>query len=356
MLRLLWMTVICSMISRNVIGYRRGICHNFGICRLFSSKQRDGVGFAKGSLNVKGRYKMERETITGLPDLSKPFLVLGIESSCDDTGVAVVRSDGKVLSNIIYSQQSIHENYGGVVPGLAMEAHQQKIHVAVEEAIKQAGLNSVEDVDAIAVTKGPGLEICLRVGFRKAQALATEYHKPFVSVHHLEAHCLISRLAGQQIQDETTALPTVASAATDTVPKVNYPFLVLLASGGHTSILLCKGLGEYELLGGTLDDALGEAFDKAARLLGLKVTSSGGAAVEQWAKLYDTTYGNNNNNTNTNNETTVPFVHQMKVPMRERPGFDFSYAGTILVILLITNLIWGIYICRAKECLSIRST
>lgn len=136
---------------------------------LYSSTFREGVGFAKGSLNVKGRYRLEHETLSGLPDISKPFLVLGIESSCDDTGVAVVRSDGTILSNVVYSQQSIHENFGGVVPGLAMEAHKDNIDVAVKEAIEKAGLTSVADVDSIAVTKGPGLEICLRVGCRKAQ-------------------------------------------------------------------------------------------------------------------------------------------------------------------------------------------
>ncbi|KAJ1394857.1 glycoprotease family-domain-containing protein, partial [Ochromonadaceae sp. CCMP2298] len=140
---------------------------------------------------------MSNGTHSGMVDTSRPFLVLGIESSCDDTGVAVVRSDGTVLSNVVYSQTAIHEKFGGIVPSLAMEAHRSNIDIAVEEALSKAGLTSLSQVDAIAVTKGPGLEICLRVGLRKGQALAGQYCKPFVAVHHLEAHCMMARLAGE---------------------------------------------------------------------------------------------------------------------------------------------------------------
>lgn len=146
-------------------------------------KNRDGLGKAKGYVDSNLRYIMDRVTESGLPyktiassyinnnsiAINKPYIVLGIESSCDDTGVAIVRSDGTILSNIIYSQQQIHEKFGGIVPGLAMKAHQDNINIAVEEAVAAAGLNSLADIDAVAVTKGPGLEICLRVGFRKAQ-------------------------------------------------------------------------------------------------------------------------------------------------------------------------------------------
>jgi len=141
---------------------------------------------------------------------------------------------------------------------------------------------------------------------RKAQALATEFNKPFVTVHHLEAHCLVARLAGLVIENDNPGLQRQELAAP---PKVEYPFLALIASGGHTSLMICKGMGEYDVLGGTLDDALGEAFDKAARLLGLRTSGSGGAAVEALARK----------------GSIVPGL--LKVPMRDRPSYDFSYAG-----------------------------
>lgn len=340
------------------IRHHRG-CYNsnqVSISRRFGGGiNRDGLGKPKGYSDVNSRYVMEKKTQSGLPRIDKCFTVLGIESSCDDTGVSIVRSDGKILSNIVYSQYQIHEKFGGIVPSLAMEAHKFNIDRAVVDALLEAGFSSIDEVDAIAVTKGPGLEICLRVGFRKAQvcvslflkffttsnrsppfdilkAMATEFKKPFVTVHHLEAHCIMARLAGKEIKSEdvfksqgggllesdgseTTAsdmnLPHLLSSTTHFQPKVDYPFLTLLASGGHTSILICKELGEYQVLGGTLDDALGEAFDKAARLLGLKSATSGGAAVELAAL--------------TGNKNSYP----MTVPMRNKPTCDFSYAGIV---------------------------
>eukprot|EP01039_Chlorochromonas_danica_P004505 gene4505-4941_t len=284
-----------------------------------SSSRQDGRGLPKGSLDVKGRYRLEEEMLSGLPDRSRPYLVLGIESSCDDTGVSVVRSDGVVLSNIVYSQHDIHANFGGVVPSLAMEAHKANIDLAVERAIREAGLQSIEEIDGIAVTKGPGLEICLRVGLRKAQELARNYTKPFVTVHHLEAHCMVARLAGEGIVNDTT---TSNSSNNSSIPRVEFPFLALLASGGHTSLLVVRDLGQYDLLGGTLDDALGEAFDKAGRLLGLRSPSgspSGGPAIERMARLYKEKYAL---------DPTKPiFRHSMSVPLRQKANCDFSYSG-----------------------------
>lgn len=143
----------------------------FSSTKLYSQSptRRNGLGKPKGFWDVKSRYILERQTLSGLPDRSKPFLVLGIESSCDDTGAAIVRSDGVVLSNVVYSQYEIHQKFGGIVPSLAMEAHKGNIEKAVSEAIQQAGLLSLDEVDAIAVTRGPGLEICLRVGYQRAQ-------------------------------------------------------------------------------------------------------------------------------------------------------------------------------------------
>eukprot|EP01035_Chromulina_nebulosa_P018958 gene18958-24768_t len=219
--------------------------------------------------------------------MSKPFVVLGIESSCDDTGVGIVRSDGLILSNVVYTQYNIHEKFGGVVPGLAMNAHKDNIEKAIQNALIKANLSSIDEVDAIAVTKGPGLEICLRVGWKKALALANEYNKPFVVAHHLEAHCLTARLAG----------------------RIDFPYLTLLLSGGHSSIMLCKGLGDYIVLGATLDDSLGEALDKGSRLLGLRFNQSGGAAIEELARK-----GN-------------PSKYKLSIPMLAKRDCNFSYAG-----------------------------
>jgi hypothetical protein len=145
------------------------------VSRRFSSisAQRAAVGYAKGLLDHKNRYSLVHEQLSGLPAQLKdqqPFLVLGIETSCDDTAVGIVSSTGQILANVVYSQHGVHGNFGGIVPGLAMKEHSEKIDEVVAEALKKAGLTKgIEEVDAIAVTKGPGLEICLRVGLRKAQ-------------------------------------------------------------------------------------------------------------------------------------------------------------------------------------------
>ena len=198
-----------------------------------------------------------------------------------------------------------------------MEAHRNNIDIAIEKALKEAGLNSINEVDAIAVTKGPGLEICLRVGVRKAQALATEFNKPFVTIHHLEAHCLMARLAGETIKDDNHNSnekhddKEISKNKYNFQPKIEYPFLALLASGGHTSLQLVEDLGKYLVLGGTLDDSLGEAFDKASRLLGLRTGGSGGAAVEAVAK----------------SGKCLREYYSMTIPMQNKPNCDFSYAG-----------------------------
>ena len=362
------------------------------------SPRREGLGQPKGySPSSKSlRYIVEEGAQSGLPEKmsrGEPFLVLGIESSCDDTGASVVRSDGTILSNVVYSQHEIHEKFGGIVPSLAMNEHAKNIEVAVAEALEQAGLESIEDIDAIAVTKGPGLEICLRIGCRKAQKLAIDHDKPFVTVHHLEAHCFMARMAGKIITEDTDTTETEtetetekSSAQSNTVqeggglaephlkhftPKVNFPFLALLVSGGHTSLLVCRGLGNYEVLGGTLDDSVGESFDKAARLLGLRSGGSGGAAIEATAKMSSDavraaevrqkakallkkldahTHATDGSGSGSKGNgkgklllegadkdvmreyrRTTPAkgceMFSMKVPMREKKGCDFSYAG-----------------------------
>ena len=349
-------------------------------CLSTGNARRRGLGLPKGYGDAP--YEVECHTLSGLPEQissGHTFTVLGIESSCDDTGVAVVRSDGTILANVVYSQYSVHEKFGGVVPSLAMEAHSNVIDDAVSKALKIAGLNSVDDVNAIAVTKGPGLEICLRVGCRKAQELAIKFKKPFVTVHHLEAHCMMARLAGEPVEADTEdevkeSAPQLGihippqQELPHFTPRVPYPFLTLLVSGGHTSLLVCRGLGQYESLGGTLDDSLGEAFDKAARLLGLPLSSSGGAAVEAAAakstyaikaqtirtkarKILRRISGNNASSVDgvnsaatsdrlegrekdlvreyrRNNPTIATTTFKMKVPLRDRKqNCDFSYSG-----------------------------
>jgi len=215
--------------------------------------------------------------------------VLGIETSCDDTGVAVVRSDGEILGEAIASQAELHEAWGGVVPGIARDAHRDALGGAVELALRRAGLSSAAEVDAVAVTVGPGLEICLRVGCEEAVRLATAHGKAFVAVHHLEAHVLMARLACH--------------------PPPPFPFLTLLTSGGHCQLLLTRGIGDHQVIGSTLDDALGEAYDKVARLLELPVGGGGGPALESLAREGD------------------PSATPLPVPMRNKPSFDFSFAG-----------------------------
>jgi N6-L-threonylcarbamoyladenine synthase len=274
------------------------------------------VGEAK-SIGGQLQYRLGVGASSGLPAAiargEDMFTVLGIETSCDDTGAAVVRSDGAILGEALASQHEIHECYGGVVPGLARDAHECNIDAVVERALRQAGL-SAADVDAVAVTIGPGLEICLRVGATFARALAQQYSKPFVAVHHLEAHCLLVRphlLSPPHSSTEQSKTDYGNRAAKSEGParQVEFPFMALLVSGGHCQILLCHAVGNYTVLGGTLDDALGEAYDKAARMLGLRTAGAGGPAIEKLALDGD--------------PTSVP----LPVPMQKRKDCDFSYAG-----------------------------
>lgn len=219
---------------------------------------------------------------------AKPFYVLGVETSCDDTAAAVVRSTGEVLSDVREGQESLNAAWGGVVPHVARDAHESAIHRVIERAIDESGLRA-SDLDAVAVTMGPGLEVCLRVGYRAARSLAREQGIDFVGVNHLEAHVMVSRL----------------------VDDIEFPFLSLLVSGGHCQLLLVKDVTSYVVLGGTLDDALGEAYDKTARLLALDGATggSGGPALEKAALLGD--------------PKSIPFP----VPMRKRKDCNFSFAG-----------------------------
>jgi len=210
--------------------------------------------------------------------------VIGIDTSCDDTGVGIVR-DGKVVANRVASQTLLHQKFGGVVPELASREHTQVIDGLVELALSDAGIR-LSDLGLIAATRGPGLIGALLVGLSYAKGLALALGKPFVGVHHLEGH-LYAALADH--------------------PEVEPPFLALLASGGHTHLFQVPAWGHYELLGATRDDAAGEAFDKVARMLGLGYP--GGPEIEKLAREGD--------------PKAVPF----SVPLYDQVGYEFSFSG-----------------------------
>lgn len=188
--------------------------------------------------------------------------ILGIETSCDETAIAIVDEAGNILSNVLVSQIDIHSEFGGVVPEIASRNHLDIIDNLVEKAIADSGLK-LEDVDAVAAATGPGLMGGLIVGAITGRTLASVIGKPFLSINHLEAHILVNRLTN----------------------NVKFPFLVFLLSGGHSQILLAKNVGNYELLGNTMDDSLGETFDKVAQMIGLEYP--GGPKIEELAKNGD---------------------------------------------------------------------
>jgi N6-L-threonylcarbamoyladenine synthase len=216
------------------------------------------------------------------------FTVVGIETSCDETAAAVLRGappgPGEILSNVIFSQIEDHRPYGGVVPEIAARAHAEILDDVIEEALAAANI-ALCDVDAVAATAGPGLIGGVMVGLVTAKALALAAGKPLIGVNHLEAHALTARL-------------------TDGAP---FPFLLLLASGGHCQLLAVEGVGAFRLYGTTIDDAAGEAFDKTAKLLGLPYP--GGPAVEELARRGD------------------PKSLALPRPMLGRENCDFSFAG-----------------------------
>ena len=189
--------------------------------------------------------------------------ILGIETSCDETACAVVRDGREVLANVVYTQIPLHQPYGGVVPEVASRAHIEKIHGVVKEAMRAP-------VDAVAVTYGPGLASSLLVGLNAAKGLALSLGVPLIGVNHIEAHL------------HTPFLFDAGSAATVDAPESYMPALGLAVSGGHTTWIDMPSYGEYEIIGQTLDDAAGEAFDKAAKLLGLGYP--GGPVIDRWAR------------------------------------------------------------------------
>lgn len=187
------------------------------------------------------------------------MIVLGIESSCDETAVAIVKNRKEVLSSVVASQIDVHKEFGGVVPEVASRIHVENISYLIEEALEKANV-TMEDIDAVAVTKGPGLIGCLHVGVQAAKTLAFAFHKPLVPVHHIAAHIYANEL----------------------VVDVKYPVLALVVSGGHTQLIYMKDESSFEILGQTQDDAIGEAFDKVARVMDLGYP--GGPKIDKLAR------------------------------------------------------------------------
>jgi len=219
---------------------------------------------------------------------------LGIETSCDETAASIVqeKSDGtaKILSNIISSQVEEHKEFGGVVPEIAARAHIEKIEFIIKKAIRESGFN-INNLDGIAATAGPGLIVCLTVGLNIGKAIAGSLKKPFIAVNHLEGHALSPKINS----------------------KIDFPYLFLLISGGHTQFLEVNGVNNFRRLGTTIDDALGEAFDKTAKLLGIEFP--GGPIIEKWAKKGDKNY------------FTLPR------PILKRGGCNLSFAGLKTAVL-----------------------
>ncbi|HEY0504126.1 MAG TPA: tRNA (adenosine(37)-N6)-threonylcarbamoyltransferase complex transferase subunit TsaD [Lysobacter sp.] len=222
--------------------------------------------------------------------------VLGIETSCDETGVAVYDTDAGLRAHALYSQIALHAEYGGVVPELASRDHVRKLLPLVRQTLAEAGLEA-SDLDGVAYTAGPGLVGALLVGAGVARSLAWALDVPAIGVHHMEGHLLAPLLEDDPTRD-----------------RPEPPFVALLVSGGHTQLIHVEALGRYRLLGETLDDAAGEAFDKTAKLMGLPYP--GGPQLAALA------------------EQGRPGVFRFARPMTDRPGLDFSFSGLKTQVLL----------------------
>lgn len=227
--------------------------------------------------------------------------ILGIETSCDDTAAAVITDNREILSNVVLSQLKQHAPYGGVVPEIAARAHIDVLDTIIKQALQEANLNDFNQLDAIAVTQGPGLIGGVIVGVMFAKAIASVTKLPLLAVNHLEGHALTARL---------------------TDPNLEFPFLLLLVSGGHCQILGVAGVGKYKLYGKTIDDALGECFDKVAKMQGLGYP--GGPIVEQLAKDGD------------------PSRFNFPRPLKDRNNCDFSFSGLKTAVKRQIDLLGGL--------------
>tara|TARA_X000001036_G_scaffold199734_1_gene187934 strand:+ start:816 stop:1892 length:1077 start_codon:yes stop_codon:yes gene_type:complete len=234
--------------------------------------------------------------------MAKKISFLGIETSCDETAASVIRENDNgtadILSNVVSSQIEEHKKFGGVVPDLAARAHLENIEYIIDAAFKESKI-TIEEIDGVAATAGPGLIVCLTVGLSIGKSIAAFSNKPFVGVNHLEGHALSPGLQ----------------------EKIEFPYLLLLISGGHTQFLIVKDVNQYEQLGTTIDDALGEAFDKTSKMLDLGYP--GGPNVEKFAKLGD------------KNSFKLP------EPIINRAGCNLSFAGLKTAVLRESKKING---------------
>jgi N6-L-threonylcarbamoyladenine synthase len=232
--------------------------------------------------------------------MSKKPLILGIETSCDETAASLITENEQgmplILSNIVSSQEEVHKKFGGVVPELAARSHIEKIDWIVNKAIEKSG-RKIEEIDAVSSTAGPGLIVCLSVGLSFGKTFALAIDKPFIAVNHLEGHALSPKLNF----------------------RLDYPYLLLLISGGHSQYLSVQDLGNYKRLGTTIDDALGEAFDKTAKLLGVEFP--GGPKIEILAKKGD------------------PKKYKLPKPIINKGGCNLSFAGLKTAVLRISKTI-----------------
>ena len=230
--------------------------------------------------------------------MSKKPLILGIESSCDETAASLITENEQgnpiVLSSIVSSQVEVHKEFGGVVPELAARSHIEKIDWIVQKAITDSG-RKIDEIDAVASTAGPGLIVCLSVGLSFGKAFASAINKPFIAVNHLVGHALSPKLNSE----------------------LNYPYLLLLISGGHSQFLNVQDLEKYKRLGTTVDDALGEAFDKTAKLLGIEFP--GGPQIEILAKKGD------------------PTKYDLPKPIFNKGGCNLSFAGLKTAVLRLSK-------------------
>ncbi|KAG0253679.1 hypothetical protein BG011_006229 [Mortierella polycephala] len=261
---------------------------------------------------------------------TRPLIALGIETSCDDTCAAIVTSDRQILSEVLRTQHHLHEPMGGIVPKLAHHAHMRNLPEVVKEAIQKAGLGErgIQEIDIIAVTRGPGLAHCLGVGLNAAKTLAAALNKPLIGVHHMEAHALTARLTTRDpATDQDQASSDIVPIGSDPYPS--FPFLTLLVSGGHTLLLVAHSVDRYTTLATTVDDSIGEAIDKTARELDIPWlpgrAGGPGASLEEFAK---------------GSQDPTRYLDRLPIPMSLRNNkweMKFSFAGVKSAATRIVN-------------------
>ncbi|OGD25400.1 tRNA (adenosine(37)-N6)-threonylcarbamoyltransferase complex transferase subunit TsaD [Candidatus Azambacteria bacterium RIFCSPHIGHO2_01_FULL_40_24] len=244
--------------------------------------------------------------------------ILGIETSCDDTAAAVIEADGEftnpsflVLSNVSYSQVAIHKKFGGIVPNLASRAHLEKIAPTVKTALLVSDTNN-DEIDLIAVTRGPGLLPSLLIGVNFARALSYKWEKPIIGVNHVEGHIYSNWLQ---------PIGKISNLKFQISKKIGFPALILIVSGGHTELVLMKDYGKYKIIGETLDDAAGECFDKTARILGLGFP--GGPAVAAEAAKFSI--------------SNFQFPIKLPRPIINSNNYNFSFSGLKTAVLYLYN-------------------